>query len=156
MQRTSSQTRFQAARQSPGSLSSYTRERCGRDPIRSSDWISSSRRGARELLTPPHPPFFFLCILPSFALYVCLYTLPLIYFLHKLFYISHSFPFLVLFPPAAACQSHSAVSPPPTFSPPSPSLHPHLDSHLLFKKPLAVLFGRLSFALRAQVFLLRS
>lgn len=41
-------------------MSSYTRERCGRDPISSSDWISGSGRGAWELLTPPlpqYPPF---------------------------------------------------------------------------------------------------
>lgn len=66
---TSSQTHFQAASQRPRSLSSYTRERCGRDPISSSDWISGSRRGTQELLTipPPHyPPF--LCLFVSLVL----------------------------------------------------------------------------------------
>lgn len=75
----SSQTHFQAAIQSPRSLSSYTRERCGRDPISSSDWIRGSRRGPRELLTisrPHDPPFLG----------------PAIYFFYELLYVSHIFP----------------------------------------------------------------
>lgn len=73
---TSSQTHFQAASRSPRSLSSYTRERCGRDPISSSDWISGSRRAAWELLTPPLPQYP-----PFLRPYMCSYPCSLIYFL---------------------------------------------------------------------------
>lgn len=70
---TSSQTHFQAASQRPRSLSSYTRERCGRDPISSSDWISGSRRGTQELLTiplPHCPPFLCLFVSPVLDLFL--------------------------------------------------------------------------------------
>lgn len=80
---TSSQTHFQAASQRPRSLSSYTRERCGRDPISSSDWISGSRRGTQELLTipPPHyPPF--LCLFVSLVLDLFLLWTPVCFPLH--------------------------------------------------------------------------
>lgn len=87
---TSIQTHFQAASQSPRSLSPYTREQCGRDPISSSDWISGSRRGAWELLIPP---FF----LHSFTLYTCFYVYFLIYFFYKLLNIFHDFPHIRIY-----------------------------------------------------------
>lgn len=80
---TSSQTHFQAASRRPRSLSSYTRERYGRDLISSSDWISCSRRGTQELLTipiPHYPPF--LCLFLSLVLDLFLLRSPVCFPLH--------------------------------------------------------------------------
>ena len=64
----SPQTRPGSASLSPRILSPYKRQRCGSDPISSSDWISGGRRRASEPLIPPS-----ISILHSYALYTLLH-----------------------------------------------------------------------------------